>query len=159
LALEEVRVRGLEKKFYLNSEIYQGVLSLLNWSCMAEWHPFSMTFGNVSQGRGCPVCALKYNKWEDSVFDQLVLKFPYLKQRIRRLLETKSFQIDIWDPKNLKAVELDGDYWHSQPKQISRDLLKNQECLDANIQLLRVKYSEYMKDPELALAKIIQFLS
>lgn len=166
LNLEEVRSRGSEKGLYLNSERYINNSTIMNWSCKAEWHPFPMTFGNVDSDKGCPTCSLRYDKWENQVYGQLILKFPYLKQRIRRLLKTKSFQVDIWDPLGNKAIELDGPTHYKivyssekLEKQQASDLRKNQECLDAGIKLLRVKYSDYMKDPEGSLAKIVEFLS
>jgi hypothetical protein len=157
--IEYVRKVGLEKGFYLNSETYINGKTLLSWSCVAEWHPFKMRFSNIDQNQGCSMCALKYNKWEDGIFSKLLAIFPYLLQKTKRILKNKRFHLDIWDPTNRKAVELDGDYWHNRPKQIESDIRKNQECVDAGVRLLRVKFSDYTKNPEVQWAKIIEFLS
>jgi hypothetical protein len=167
LEIEEVRSRGFEKGFYLNSEEYVNNKELLSWSCKTQWHEFSANLTNIyHESITCPKCPRSYIKWEKDVYEILVRTFPQLKRNQRRLLKTKRFELDVWDPVLRKAIECDGP-WHYESmgysqenldKRIDRDLRKNKECENAGIKLLRIRYSEYVKDPQRAIDKMVEFM-
>lgn len=52
----------------------------------------------------------------------------------------KRLELDIFIPSLKRAIELDGDYWHSSPERKKTDKRKNKECADAGIKLLRLPY-------------------
>lgn len=68
-------------------------------------------------------------------------KIEYVKQhQICRWL------IDITFPKQKLAVEVDGDYWHSLPKQIEKDKRKDHWLKAHNWKILRLKEHDINKD-------------
>jgi rubrerythrin len=159
LTIEIARTRGFIKGYKLISPNYSGIDHKMDWECLKCLFLFPMSLHDIDGDHGCPKCALKYNKWEDAFFAKLLVLFPYLKPRAKGFLKNKRFHTDIWDPNNRKALELDGDHWHDRPIQAESDARKNQEYADANIQLLRIKYSEFKKDPESSYQKAVAFLT
>lgn len=150
------------EKFYISKgfiliDTYVNNSTSHSCKCVAKNHKVKKQLTHIQQDSGCPTCALKYNKWEDGVFVKLSTVFPHLLPKAR-VLKNKRFHLDVWDPVNRKAVELDGDYWHDLPKHTASDHRKNKECQDAGIKLLRIKYSQYMKDPQASLDLAIAFL-
>ena len=68
-------------------------------------------------------------------------------------------ELDIWFPEINVAIEYDGDYWHSLPRMIRRDERKNKLCKEKNINLIRVKESEYISNKEIILKNINEILN
>jgi rubredoxin len=155
LTVEYVYRVGFEKGFYLNSEIYTNSKTLLSWSCVAEWHSFKASWSNINNGDGCPGCRDNLG-WQTDFYYNLLKFIPNLLKE-QKVLKNKKFKTDIWDPVNNQALELDGDYWHTLPKTIEIDIRKNQEYADAGIKLLRIKYSEWKKNPELSFQQAVHF--
>lgn len=141
----------------LLSSKYENAHAYLYILCKTK-HEYRVSWHNHYAGLRCPRCPGRYRKWQNGVYEQLLKLFPHLMHE-QRVLKNYRFKTDVWDTIGRKAVELDGDYWHGRSVTIESDIRKNKEYADAGIRLLRVKYSEYMKDPEGELAKIVQFLS
>lgn len=51
-------------------------------------------------------------------------------------------------------IEFDGDYWHKFT--IEKDLLKDKICKNRNLEVLRIKESEYKKNKELLLSDLVE---
>jgi len=167
---EELKAELFKNGDTLISFIYKKWRLYLDFICSEGHFNKNKAASSYKQGHCCSKCARGNRKWENSVYQTLLVTFFNLEQNVTGMLKRKSSELDILDCNNLKAIELDGPthyeiMWFDKgsPKRLERqqkrDLRKNQECLDAGIKLLRVKYSEYMKDPEGSLAKIIEFLS
>jgi hypothetical protein len=155
--IEHVRKVGLDKGFYLNSDDYINNKIPVDWSCVAEWHPFPAAFGNIVQDSGCPGCVDNLG-WQTDFYTYLVKLLPHLLTE-QRVLKNKRFRTDVWDPINRKALELDGEYWHDRPRTMEIDARKNKEYEEAGINLLRIKFYEWEKDPEATYEKAIQFFN
>ena len=67
----------------------------------------------------------------------------------------KRFEIDIAFPKKKLAVEADGDYWHSLPKQILADGRKNDYLKSIDWNIMRFTESEINDDVKSCADKII----
>lgn len=52
-------------------------------------------------------------------------------------------ELDIFVQSINLGIEYDGDYWHSLPDMVKRDLRKDAICKEKNIKLLRIKESEW----------------
>lgn len=155
--IEYVRKIGLEKGFYLNSETYPNSKALLSWSCLSEWHHTKKRFNDIDQGQGCPGCCDNLG-WQTDFYAYLVKHFPHLLTE-QRVLKNKRFRTDVWDPVNRKALELDGDYWHDRPRNREIDARKNKEYEELKIELLRIRFYEWQKDPDFWYKKALCFFS
>jgi len=67
-------------------------------------------------------------------------------------------ELDIYLPKINKAIEYNGTYWHSLPKAMKRDKIKQNECKRLGIDLLIIKEQDYINSKEDELQKIKEFI-
>jgi len=128
------------------------------WRCKPERHEWKSSVANRVAGNGCPSCASVHSKTELVVFNSIKEKYPDAVSGQRRLLKTKSFELDIYVPSLKKAIEYDGTYWHGRPGCAERDLRKTQQCSEAGIQLLRIPEAEYLADPSGTVEKALKWL-
>lgn len=148
-------------KMLSSPDSFKNIQTKLLWEHVEFGHTFSMNFGNMQQGKRCSVCARTRRGralFENAVFLRVQSIFPDAKQNVKGLLPNKRFELDVWVPSLYRAIELDGDYWHSQPESKERDARKNKECKKVGIKLFRLRYSSYVANPEKALCKIVGFL-
>lgn len=156
--IDKLRLFAISMGGTCESSAYNNIYENINWKCRLD-HRWEANCRRVMHRKQwCPTCAKKYNKWEDSVYAKLLTYLSHLEQKQKGLLKSKEMHLDILDRKSKRAVELDGDYWHLLGDGPERDLRKNRECQDAGIELLRIKYSDYMKNPEFYFNKILDFL-
>ena len=75
---------------------------------------------------------------------QFLIQFRSIKKgkRFRHLYDFKIEGTNI-------LVEVDGDYWHSQPEIAERDKICEQIALEKGYQLVRFKQSEMERNPEI----------
>lgn len=145
-----------------SSTEYSNSKAKYEWEC-GEGHLWLATADSVGQGSWCPVCARQQSKPEREIFELVRAKFPDTQHGPRRLLRTKSFQLDVFVPSLKKAVEYDGGRWHrsdwaKKRGQPARDARKDAECVEAGIKLLRVRESEYLSHKEEAIDELMSFL-
>jgi len=57
------------------------------------------------------------------------------------------------------VIEFDGDYWHSKPKIIERDLIKNRIYEDNNFYLIRVKEGDYLNNKIGVINEVINLIN
>jgi very-short-patch-repair endonuclease len=69
------------------------------------------------------------------------------------------FSADIYLPDYNKAIECDGDYWHSQPLTKQTDARKSKAFYSANIPVLHLTESEIVKELKVCKQKILEFIS
>jgi hypothetical protein len=73
--------------------------------------------------------------------------------------KTKNFlELDIWIPSFKKAIEINGEYWHSSEEVKSRDLEKYNQCKQKQINLLVINDKNWLNDKKKETSKIIKFL-
>ena len=136
-------------KFKYDFDNFKSVHTKINIIC-ENGHNFKQKISNHLQGKGCPVC----NESFGERFISLYLErngFEYEKQKTFDdcIFEDK-LKFDFYLPEVNLLIEFDG-IQHFEPvdffggkrefkKQIKRDEIKNNYCLDNNIHLLRIKY-------------------
>lgn len=129
------------------------------WECEKK-HRFYATVNHIGNYNSwCNKCTHQISKKEQEIFEIIKEKFKDAMQNKSGLLRNKHFRLDIWIPSLSKAIEYDGTYWHSFPKSIIRDSVKDQQCKEVNIQLLRIKEADYLKDSENIIKEIFNFLN
>ena len=136
---------------------YDHSLEKCSWTCK-EGHDFTMKPNNVQQGQWCPRCSHTISRSEQALFAWIREIYPDAQPNVRGLLPNKRMELDIWVPSISKAIEFDGDYWHDQEDARRRDLIKNRETARLGIALMRVRYSDWVADPETTKIQIKLFL-
>lgn len=110
-------------------------------------HVFERSFTYLREGHWCPECHRtrpKTNaKAQIELYNYVLLKYPDALYNKSGMLKSKMLELDIYIPSLKKAIELDGEYWHSKPEAIERDARKNEECREAGIKLLRLTYKKH----------------
>jgi hypothetical protein len=123
-------------------------------------HPIWMaTPTNIQHGRTwCPTCAHTCSRAQIEIFNFVKNLYPDTCHRQKRLLRKKRYELDIWIPSLKIGIEYDGDlFWHSSRNinyKPEREKLKEEMCEEANILLIHIKETDYLKDKK----EILQYL-
>lgn len=137
------------------------------WTCPSHGDWMS-NFANRNKGQGCPECATKRQLSQGCLYWLISQKIPNAWYEAKGLLKNRRFTFDIFLPDLDVAVELDGEIWHGLNKDGTlggseralaaqeRDARKNQECKDAGIYLIRIPWSEFIKDEQGVADRICQ---
>lgn len=94
---------------------------------------------------GCPKCACVVSKPHKKVINYLEQKLLLIKNSdfiINDRSVIKPMELDLYFPKISKAIEIDGVYYHSFDKAVRRDKIKDQECKNKGIKILRITDTE-----------------
>ena len=65
------------------------------------------------------------------------------RTQIKNPLTNCTLELDIWIPSLNKAIEFNGDYWHSDKYTKTKDKIKVKQCEEKNINLLVIKECDY----------------
>lgn len=140
------RIKGrklLRISDYINNEEH------ITWKCLKDGcnHEFPASFGNISNGRGCPICR---NKNEHRVFEYLCSKYgeSNVERQHKIIIKNRKYYIDF--VVNGVFIEYNGEqhykpvkHWGGQQaleKQILRDKELRNYCLETNINLIEIPH-------------------
>lgn len=164
--MDEVKNICSEFNIKVLSEKYYNVETLMKFECENK-HIFTSTFVKIQQNSGkCPVCFPNncgFSKKEKEVFEFVCLKTNTVVSPNKRGIivnpETnRDLELDIWLPKLKKAIEFNGDYWHSFAKTKHKDELKEKLCKDCGIQLMQITEHDWDKHKIKTKRAILEFL-
>lgn len=99
----------------------------------------------------------KKSKGELELFDFIKNQYSDAKSGDRK--QIWPMELDIYIPSLNIGIEYDGDYWHSLPDMIERDEEKNNLCKEKNINLIRVKESDWLNNNELEKLRIMEIIN
>ena len=141
------------------NEIKNGKTSV-SWQC-PEGHEWAASYHNINRGRGCPQCSHHKSSGESEIYQEVVKLYPDAISTDRKVLSPK--ELDILVPSLRKAIEVDGAFWHYSEWAIAkgaqeRDLVKNNLCKEKGIDLLRIVHEDYLKNKEVVLRQVFEFL-
>jgi len=83
---------------------------------------------------------------------------PNDRTQILNPLTGKNLELDIWMPELKKAIEYNGEYWHSLPDRQHNDKIKVQQCKDKGIELLVIKDNEWSNNRKGCIDNIKTFI-
>ena len=115
-----------------------------------EHGDFWQTPAHHQDGHGCPLCSGSKSKFEHEVLDYLenVLGLP-VETRNRKIIPPR--EIDIYVPGKRTAVELNGNYWHSElRRKPGYHKKKTEACEKAGIRLIHVFHYQWANNRERA---------
>lgn len=122
-------------------------------------HNYSVMFGDfLNKGVRCPRCFGGTSKAEKQLIEFVktlgVTVIENDRSQIVNPLTGRYLELDAWMPSLNKAIELNGEYWHTDEK----DKIKECLCEQASIDLLVIKYSEWKHNNNNTLDRIRTFI-
>lgn len=104
------------------------------WICKKghEWQSV-IHFRNI--GVGCPICS---SEIRTSSYEFIILYYvKQIDREAKHSCKEFGFELDIFIPSIMSAIEYDGEYWHKD--KINKDKQKNKLCNDLGIVLYRFR--------------------
>jgi len=139
---------------------YDGVLGRYEWLCSTCSTKFTARLANGKIPR-CPTCfPYGYNssQLETDIADLIRGKGFEVITGDRRII--CPLELDIVIPEKKVAIEIDGDYWHSELQGKDRNYHLNKTTLanNAGYRLIHILHSQWSKNPELVKSRITSAL-
>ena len=152
--ISELQQYAIFKNGLLLSQIYAGSKSALLWQC-SKGHTWKAKWSDIkNKNSWCPHC--KQFKTEYKCKELLESKFGFEFKKTRFNYNESRYEFDGYNEENKIAFEYHGiqhyiftNHWH-KTKEIflaaqERDRKKEQYCIENNIQLLLIPYTEEKK--------------
>jgi hypothetical protein len=149
--------------YKLLSDKYVDVKSKLLVQCNMG-HKYEVTYNTFQQGSRCPECnknkATSEAEREIQELAKTITDGVICNDRsvIINPLTGCKLELDVYFPDKSKAIEYNGEYYHSFPDAIVRDIIKQEECERLGIDLLIIYDKDYIIDKQKELNKIKQFI-
>lgn len=165
------KLQRLSKEYIIDSfknegykiliDVYENVGQKLKCFC-PNGHVWKVNWHDWNSGVRCPKCFDGASVWE-KVIRQIIeeLRINYIandRSILKNPYTNTPLELDIWIPDLNKAIECNGDYWHSFEDRIEIDSIKQSICRELGIELLVVMYSEWYKNKLSCKDNIIKFL-
>jgi len=152
--------------YKLLSKEYKNNHEKLNIQCPKN-HKFKMIWNTFKNNQRCPCCVFieKSSKPEKEI-TRIIKK--HIKEteiisndrtQIINPLTDKNLELDAWIPSLRKAIEFNGDYWHSKPDVKTRDAIKKQQCKEKGINLLIINEKNWINNKNRCIEQIKEFLN
>ena len=158
---EYIKEQFAEEGYKLLSKEYKNVHTKLLIQCH-EGHQYDVTYGNFQQGQRCPVCWKldSYSRSEKeclNVVKQLTNEIIIENDRTQIINPKTNYflELDMWIPSLKKAIEFNGEYYHKHRKY--EDNQKVKQCKEKDIDLLIIKYQDWINNREEQIEKIRGF--
>jgi hypothetical protein len=154
----------IEKEGYqLLSDTYKNARSKLKIKCSHN-HVYETIFDVFQRGCRCPICNFKNrsSKAEIEIQNYIeALGYDIIRNdrtQILNPLTGYNLELDIWIPSLNKAIEYNGDYWHSLYKIKKYDKIKKEQCKKKGINLFIIKEYNWNNNKLLEFQKIKNWL-
>jgi ribosomal protein S27E len=150
--------------YKLLSDKYIENKSKLKVKC-PEGHRYEVIYNSFQQGKRCPICDFlnKSSKGEKEVLevvkqytDEIVIEND--RTQIINPKTGYNLELDIWLPELKKAIEYNGEYWHSLEESIEKDKEKSIQCQKKGIDLLIIEEHDWQLNKLLCITNIDKFL-
>jgi hypothetical protein len=107
-----------------------------------------MCWNNFQQGQECPICTRnRLTSIAEKEILEIVSSYcdviPNDRTQLVNPLTNYNLELDIWIPSLRKAIEFNGEYWHSSGYSKWKDLQKRQQCEEKGIDLLVIEEEQW----------------
>jgi hypothetical protein len=148
--------------YTLNSQKYYNNRSPLYVTC-DKGHIYTTTYGSFKSGARCNECLKKRSLAEKEIEDYLKFNCKFQvnlndKTQILNYKTNKQLELDFYFPELKKAIEFNGEYWHSKENVKQRDTIKRKQCKEKNIDLLIINEKEWLTNKNFVFNKINMFI-
>jgi uncharacterized protein with PIN domain len=155
----------IEKEGYeLLSTDYNNNHSVLSMKCTNK-HQFKMRYSDFQKGQRCPLCSFIDGK---SKPEKVIVEFIKTihnglivendRSVIKNPITKKMLELDVYLPDLNKAIEFNGIYWHGKEDVKQRDIIKSNQCIEKNIDLLVIDENDWINNKELCFNNIKNFI-
>jgi len=150
--------------YKLLSKNYVSALNKLKIKC-DKGHIYKVIYNSFQQGHRCPIC--DYTKTTSKAEKEILKIIKSLtnkkviendRTQIINSLTGHNLELDMWIPLLNKAVEYNGDYWHSSDYAKFKDNEKIKQCKEKNINLLVINEQNWTNNKNNEINKIIKFI-
>lgn len=151
-SIDDVKLSIEEAGYYLISDKYINAHTKLLIKCN-EGHTYKSSWHNWQSGKRCPVCPTKQSKFEKEIraYIEEIISFSYTtndKTLLINPITLRRLELDIYIPELRKAIECNGNYWHSKNKVILRDKIKEEQCIINDIDLLVITDNQWVANKD-----------
>ena len=127
-------------------------------------HIYYTSFGNFKSGYMCHKC------WKSCGISKAEIEVQsYCKElrsdiicndrnELKNPFTNRYLELDIWIPIINKAIEYNGDYWHSREDRKNNDKIKKELCCERGIDLMVIKECDWVGGRENIKNKIQEFI-
>ena len=152
LSYEYIKKEVEDVGYKLISEKYINNNSCLVVQCDYD-HVFSTNFNRFKQGKcRCKICVGNGRSQPErdlvdfikTFYDGVLIEND--KTLVKNYLTNRFLELDVWLPDINKAIEFNGEYYHSSDKTKVKDKIKIDTCKKLNIYLLVIKYKDWIND-------------
>ena len=154
-----------QEGYHLLSNKYINCDSLIEIMC-PEGHTYKVRFNNFYRGqRRCPICwqqsrSSKPEQEIQNLVNNLINQINCNDcSQIINPITGRKLELDVFIPSLNKAIEFNGQYWHSFDGTKERDKVKAEQCRKQGIDLLVIKEEDWLKDKEACLTQVKNFLT
>ena len=139
--------------YKLLSNCYKNAHTKLKVQCN-KGHEYKVIWNNFKQGHRCPICDAEKqsSKTEKEIFKIVKRLLPSEnivennRTQIVSSLTNRNLELDIWIPELNKAIEFNGEYWHSLEEVKIRDIEKVKQCKKKGIDLLVIQERNWLNN-------------
>lgn len=158
LTIEEMQEIAKERQGLCLSTEYVNINTKLLWKCLKCDHEWKAIPSSIRTGRWCPKCRESHG---ERCIEQYLKNAGFEYEREKRIpLSDWRFRFDFYLPARRIAIEYDGPqhfhitrfYTTSSDKLKTvkdRDGMKNKYCIENNITLIRIPYTEQKNIPQI----------
>ena len=155
---------SFEKEGYtLLSKDYINAHTKLAYIC-PNGHKHSITWSNWNHKNKfrCPKCSNRISKQEVELHVLLTSWGIDFMSNCRNVLlnpETNRYlELDIWIPNLKKAIEFNGEYWHSKAERVVLDRIKEKLCIEKRISLIIIYYKDWINNKDNEKTRLYNFI-
>jgi len=132
----------------------------IEFICPAK-HRHSISVRHWRDGQRCGKCSVSKEEIEIRKFIN-TLNITYIMNDRRTIINPNTnhfLELDLYFPHLKKAIEINGEYWHSRSEKKINDVIKKKQCELDNIQLLTISDKDWNKSSYNTKNRIEIFLS
>jgi len=149
----------------LISKDYKNNSTKLEMKCVEHGHKFFKSYIAFKSGQRCTICwkERSFSKGEKEVLEVVkTLTTETIVENDRTQIVNpktgKNLELDIWIPHMKKAMEYNGEYWHSDEYTKYKDEQKVIQCREKGIDLMVIKEQEWIDNKNKYINNIKYFL-
>ena len=141
--------------YSLVSKEYKNTHTKMEMVC-TKGHKFEMSYSGFQTGYRCPICIKSRGEKEVLNFVQSIYGGRIVENDRTQIINPKTgynLELDIFLPELNKAIEYNGEYWHSKDNIKNKDNQKLVQCKSKGIELLVIEDEKWKKTKDYNIIK------
>jgi DNA-directed RNA polymerase subunit RPC12/RpoP len=161
--INDIKKSFASEGYILLSNTYRNAHTHLTYIC-PRGHEESMTWSNWNHTHRfrCPKCSNRISKQEKEIQQFIMSLNIQASFNDRSILVNpathRPMELDVFIPGLNKAIEFNGEYWHTDEKRSRADIIKKDLCYQHGVDLLIIYYKDWITNKQTILDKIKKFI-